>query len=143
MEVISILSMSFITGHKSNKKNTIFWGPLPVNSSIQKDFRECFDCPDLSINCIKEIYDVTIEDLKENNYQIIYLVSGKILLSSPYSNQIEKNLRENELILISNKSKVMIESSDGLPARFVVKDLAGKNLKSACNQISKCPNKYK
>ncbi|SMC80626.1 hypothetical protein [Sporomusa malonica] len=116
------MDISFFSCSVNEKKSVSNIEPFCAVLENQINFNKCINCPGLCLKCIKKLYDISAENIRATSYRVVYVLSGKIKLFFPYINT-EKRLNDNEVMLILNDTKLVIESGNELPANFVVRDL--------------------
>lgn len=106
-----------------NTRNTAcYLGPFCHNALNEPEPKECMNCPGLCLTCIENRYGIDTACMKDTTYRIVYVVSGRIRLLFPCTNS-SKLLDKNEIMLIANETKFILESGDNCLANCVVKDL--------------------
>ncbi|WP_021167333.1 hypothetical protein SOV_15840 [Sporomusa ovata DSM 2662] len=113
------------------------YGPLYAND---ESIKECIECPELHLECIRKLYGITYNNLADAGYRVIYVLQGAIRVVLSHSKE-EKLIDVNGLILIPKEIKFSIEGINEQSASCIVKSLAVVKNKSSKRDIPKCPYK--
>jgi hypothetical protein len=132
---MEVFSVSTLAANSINQEKTTWLGPLNANSSMHINLKKCIDCPGLCVNCIKNFCGMTNVDIEENNYNVVYVASGKVTLFFPCT-QTEQQLGANQLMLISNETKFVMKSGNVFSATCVVAPLESGQVPSACENMA-------
>jgi hypothetical protein len=123
------VSIAFV--NSANQEKSSYLGPLYTNSSVNLNLKECIGCPDLCVNCIKNLCDITNANIEEDKYNVVYVSRGKVTLFFPCT-KTEKQLDTNQLMLIPNETKFIMKSGNLFSASCVVTYLDGEQETAAC-----------
>lgn len=131
--------MFFISKLMHSEQYSCSYGPFHAKDANNESIKTCIECPELRLECIRKLYDITYDNLAAAGYRVIYVLQGKIRVVLSHSKE-EKLVDVHEVILIPKEIKFSIKGINEQSASCIVKNLTIVKNKSSKRNIPKCLN---